>query len=93
MRPNEIHRLKEYIERQKTFYLIPYSNGPHLRFEAKRGFWSVCSYEFRSYPEKIEVDDCEIYGVQVLRCYYEGGHVLAYEFNLDNFFQVKEATE
>ena len=93
MRPSEIARLKEYVEKQKPFYLIPYSNSPHLRFEPKRGFWTVCNYEFLSYPERIEVAAGEIDGVQVLRCYYEGGHTLGYEFNLENFFQVKEATE
>lgn len=92
MRANELQRLKECVEKQKGFLLIPYSNSPNLTFEANKGFWFVHSYEFLSYPEKIEVK--EEPGVSpTLCCYYEGGFVLGYEFNLDNFFQVKKVAE
>ena len=72
------------MEQQKSFKLIPYNNGHILSFEARRNYWIVSSPEFLSYPEelKVEVDD-----KATLEC-YECGYILAFEFNLENFFKV-----
>ena len=81
-----IKHLKELVEQKKSFKLIPYGNGHYLSFEARRTFWIVSSPEFLSYPEELKVNEEE----EGLECYYEGGYVLGYEFNLENFFEVLE---
>lgn len=97
MRPTRIDRLKDLVEKQKSFKLIPYGNSPVLSFKAVRSFWIVSSLEFLSYPEEIKVKENS--EVRILECYFEGGYVLGYEFNLDNFYEVlgwepgKEAEE
>lgn len=90
MRANELKRLKECVEKQKGFILIPYSNSPNLIFEARKGYWFVHSYEFASYPERIRI--IEESGSPALYCYDEGWNP-TFELILDNFFQVKEVTE
>jgi len=95
MRPSEVKHLKDLVEQKKSFKLIPYGNGFNLSFEARKNFWIVSSPEFLSYPEELKVNEEEA----GLECYYEGGHVIGYEFNLENFFEVlawlpgKEAKE
>ena len=84
MRPSQVQHLKDLVEHQKSFKLIPYGNGHYLSFEARRNFWIVSSPEFLSYPEELKVNEEE----GSLECYYEGGYVMGYEYNLENFFQV-----
>ncbi len=86
MRPSQVQHLKDLVEHQKSFKLIPYGDGFNLSFEAKRNFWIVSSPLFLSYPEELKVNE-EGDGAS-LECYYEGGYVLGYEFKLDNFFNV-----
>ena len=86
MRPTQIDHLADLVEKRKSFKLIPYGNESVLSFEAHKTFWTISSPQFLSYPEELKVT--KEGDTFVLDCYFEGGHVIGYEFNLDNFFNV-----
>ena len=86
MRPSKIEHLADLVEKRKSFKLIPYGDESVLSFEARKAFWLISSPTFLSYPEELKViKDGDTFA---LECYFEGGYVFGYEFNLDNFFNV-----